>query len=418
MDNVDEKQQNLMDLSKEELIAQIHLMKKQNEQLQNTIDKLKNRNQSNHAQQKPQKEFDFSRYKTRHVMLKFLYLGWNYDGFTVQDSLNTIEKVLFEALIKTKLIESRETCNYNRCGRTDKGVSAFCQVISISVRSIMKREPDFDDHMELSDAQEMDYPSILNRVLPHDIRMISWAPVSSNPVISARFDCCRRVYHYYFPRIDLDIDAMNQGCASLIGVHDFRNLCRMDVQNGVTNFVRRVYSASIQPFVDEQDSYSFCLFRIEASAFLWHQIRYIMAVLFLVGQHLESPNIFKELLNIHKHSSRPQYSMASDLPLVLYEAHYDPDKVPIWNQGKDIANTIAQLRSQWMKESIQSTIIKSMIESLINSAGIRLENDTYGGVRKLFGNAARNYKKLLDRPRCSSFEDRLIKTSQKRVKIE
>ena len=41
----------------------------------------------------------------------------------------TIESELFRALAVTRLIESRETSNYHRCGRTDKGVSAFSQII-------------------------------------------------------------------------------------------------------------------------------------------------------------------------------------------------------------------------------------------------------------------------------------------------
>jgi len=50
-------------------------------------------------------------------------------GFAVQeDSEKTVEAALFDALLKTRLIESRATSNYHRCGRTDKGVSAFSQV--------------------------------------------------------------------------------------------------------------------------------------------------------------------------------------------------------------------------------------------------------------------------------------------------
>jgi len=48
------------------------------------------------------------RYNTRHVALKIFYLGWDYHGFAVQeDTDKTIESALFDALIKTKLIESR-----------------------------------------------------------------------------------------------------------------------------------------------------------------------------------------------------------------------------------------------------------------------------------------------------------------------
>lgn len=80
------------------------------------------------------------RYNTRHIALKILYLGWDYQGFAAQeDTDKTIETALFEALLKTKLIESRETSNYHRCGRTDKGVSAFGQVdnISLSLKYIL-----------------------------------------------------------------------------------------------------------------------------------------------------------------------------------------------------------------------------------------------------------------------------------------
>lgn len=69
------------------------------------------------------------RYQKRHIALKLLYLGWNYDGFVVQDNTtNTIEDHLFKALIKGTLIENRASSNYHRCGRTDQGVSSFCQV--------------------------------------------------------------------------------------------------------------------------------------------------------------------------------------------------------------------------------------------------------------------------------------------------
>jgi len=42
------------------------------------------------------------------VALKIFYLGWDYHGFAVQEETDkTIESALFDALIKTKLIESR-----------------------------------------------------------------------------------------------------------------------------------------------------------------------------------------------------------------------------------------------------------------------------------------------------------------------
>lgn len=65
----------------------------------------------------------------RRIILRILYFGWDYKGLAVQeDSTKTIEHCLFQALSKSCLIVNRETSNYHRCGRTDKGVSSFGQV--------------------------------------------------------------------------------------------------------------------------------------------------------------------------------------------------------------------------------------------------------------------------------------------------
>lgn len=45
----------------------------------------------------------------------------------------------------------------------------------------------------------------------------------------------------------------------------------------------------------------------------------MMAVLFLIGQKLEKPQIIDELMDIDKYPNRPIYEMANDVPLVLYD---------------------------------------------------------------------------------------------------
>ena len=86
-----------------------------------------------------QKPFDFALYNKRHVALHVAYFGWDWHGYVVQDNTAaTVEAALFEALERTRLIESRETSNYHRCGRTDKGVSALGQVVSVDLRSNFK----------------------------------------------------------------------------------------------------------------------------------------------------------------------------------------------------------------------------------------------------------------------------------------
>ena len=165
-------------------------------------------------------------------------MGWYYQGFAVQENTaNTIEHHLFSALTKSCLIENRETSNYHRCGRTDKGVSAFSQVISLDIRSCLSTE----NQANLKD--EIKYCKILNRLLPKSIRCISWAPAPDN--FSARFDCEWRIYKYYFPRGNLNIAAMDEAVKLTKGAHDFRNLCKMDVGNGVVNFTRSIQDASV-----------------------------------------------------------------------------------------------------------------------------------------------------------------------------
>ncbi len=87
-------------------------------------------NRSKQKKRGAERPFDFSVHPRRHVALRLAYLGWQYQGFAVQENTdNTVEARLFEALLKTKLIQDRQTSNYHRCGRTDKGVSAFSQVL-------------------------------------------------------------------------------------------------------------------------------------------------------------------------------------------------------------------------------------------------------------------------------------------------
>lgn len=87
-------------------------------------------NRSKQKKRGAERPFDFSVHPRRHVALRLAYLGWQYQGFAVQENTdNTVEARLFEALLKTKLIRDRQTSNYHRCGRTDKGVSAFSQVL-------------------------------------------------------------------------------------------------------------------------------------------------------------------------------------------------------------------------------------------------------------------------------------------------
>lgn len=95
---------------------------------------------------------------------------------------------------------------------------------------------------------------------------------------------------------------MKIGAKLLIGTHDYRNFCKMDVGNGVVEFVRIIETVEILPLnsIEERTEYTMFEAVIKGSGFLWHQIRCIIGVLFLIGQEKEEPQVVAELLDVEK----------------------------------------------------------------------------------------------------------------------
>lgn len=342
---------------------------------------------------KVKKQFDFTKYKQRHIALKILYFGWDYDGLAEQlDNQKTVEFHLFQALTKTCLVESRASCNYNRCGRTDKGVSSYGQVVNLNVRSNLIDEhhpsnvglftPDgyiggLDSaRVSKQSSQELNYVEILNRVLPDHIKIIAWAPVRND--FSSRFNCQSRSYSYIFPIGDLCIDSMKEALGYLVGQHDFRNLCSFDLKNGVTNHRRTIISAQIKPLstlslAATPSQYSFYEIIIVGQAFLYHQIRCIMTIIFLVGSKKEPPVVVRDLLDLEKCPSRPNYNRASPLPLSLFDCEYNLGDIPLgWTyDSRSLNNLLRQLKNLWLQYRTKSL----MIEKVLSSLEVHLKDD-------------------------------------------
>ncbi|KAL9547549.1 hypothetical protein MBANPS3_006124, partial [Mucor bainieri] len=261
--------------------------------------------------------FDMTQYRQQRIALKVAYLGWNYSGFAAQGDETktpTVEGQIFKALQSCKLITHPDQCHFTRCGRTDKGVSGLGQVIALNVRSSHSKHTS-------SSAASLPYIEILNRLLPDDIRILAWAPV--DPSFNARFDCKSRTYKYFFQKETLDLELMRKAASFMMGSHDFRNFCRLDPSKNITNYERTVVSLDIKPATAAVSNSEFYQVELKGTAFLWHQVRCIMAILFLVGQKLEKPEIVRELLDINTYTARPEYPMASDLPLLLYDCEFD-----------------------------------------------------------------------------------------------
>ena len=433
-----------------------------------------------------------------------------------------------EKRMKTPVVLNWEGCQYSKCGRTDRGVSAFGQVIGIRVRSnrplksIREKmeqssvkgdgstngldvgEDGLDDLPGLASEDEeefgsdnadaafddiedeLPYLSILNSILPRDIRALAWCP---NPPedFNARFSCGQRRYKYFFTNPAflptpgkvglkdqdnkdsmfrqgyLDIEAMREACGHFIGLHDFRNFCRVDESKQMPGCERRILHASIDEvahdvprflaqipecaavhgmpsseFEPRSNGLKVYCFTVHGTAFLWHQIRCMVAILFLIGQRFEKPWLVKELLDIESNPCRPIYDMASDAPLVLWDCLF-PNKdgesledsldwvyagdargmeaLKTKSDGKfGLGGTVDEVWKVWRKRKMDEILACSLLDLVagqgdgtsLQRGGVRLVDDrpqsqkVYDG-----GNSARyagEYISVMKRPRMDTLE--------------
>lgn len=152
-------------------------------------------------------------------------------------------------------------------------------------------------------------------MLPKDIFILDGAFVEDT--FDARFDCVSRSYKYYFINRVMDIEKMNQVCDILVGQHDFRNFCKLNVPQ-VINYRRNIQTLNIEYINDRE----YCL-NITANAFLWHMVRYIVATLFRVGQGWDSISDIEQLLDIIKTPSKPGYGPEKPDTLVLSKCNFN-----------------------------------------------------------------------------------------------
>lgn len=351
---------------------------------------------------KPHRPFEFSRFRTRHVAVQLQYDGGGYFGFASQagEHENTVEKHLFEALTQLRLIQSRQDCGYSRCGRTDRGVSALGQIVAFRLRSAFPRNipedsiplhpfdsllieeqvtpsaaerPDEVSAVEISvenskkrskssgskPVKELDFCSQLNKTLPEDIKAVGWTEVTDD--FSSRFSASHRTYRYFFVKRSLDINAMSQAAALLVGEHDFRNFCKMDVAS-VSNYRREIYTSHITLIREDAVCPEHSMYRLEISgiAFLWHMVRCIMAVLFLVGEGKESPDIVVKLLDIERVNAKPDYLLADEHPLVLHQCGFD--HLIIKYQAKTLSHLNQHLEDIWAKHEIAAARARNALD--------------------------------------------------------
>jgi len=218
------------------------------------------------------------------------YDGTDFCGFQRQPVVRTVAGVLEAALAKLFC----EPVKITGAGRTDTGVHATAQVVSLATSAVFPFE-------RLSLA--------LNSELPDDVSVRDCAIVDAD--FSARFSARERTYVYailnqrspsallakraYHVWRELDLERMRDAARPLIGEHDFRSFCGVLPESGVT--VRTVRNIQLDRIGK--------LIRVELSAdgFLHHMVRTIVGTLVECGLGKREANDVPAILEARDRSA-------------------------------------------------------------------------------------------------------------------
>ena len=210
------------------------------------------------------------------LVLTIAYSGAGFAGFARQPGQRTVQGAL-ESALETALHRKVATVG---AGRTDAGVHALGQVVSFDATG---DEP--DDAVLLRSLNALAGEGIAVRESRR-----------ARPGFSARFDAVSREYRYriatgavpplflgevawWTPRV-LELDAMREAAACLLGEHDFRSFCVTESAVGKRT-VRRLDTIEIAE--EEQLGERHVVVRIIGNGFLHSMVRVIVGTLVEVG---------------------------------------------------------------------------------------------------------------------------------------
>ena len=227
------------------------------------------------------------------VALKIAYDGTKFSGFQrqPQPQLRTVEGEIIKALQKLNLIESPEKANFKGASRTDRGVSAFGNVVAFNTEN-----------------PKLAHPRILNHHL-RDVWVLGIAQVPSN--FHPRFWAKSKIYRYYLVDEGFDVDVMKECGRLFVGVHDFSAFARLEKSK---NPVREITRLEITPKGD------IVIIEIEGKSFLWEMVRRIVTALKLCGLGVIGAEEIRKMLSGKTEKKLPP---APPENLVLWEIKYD-----------------------------------------------------------------------------------------------
>jgi len=218
------------------------------------------------------------------IALGVEYDGSDFFGWQIQKDGRSVQGCIESALSAVANHPVRVVC----AGRTDTGVHALGQVVHFDTES---------------SRPERAWTLGVNSELPQDVS-VRWAQVVPDD-FHARFSARTRSYSYlifnspvrsallksrmWWVRRRLDVEAMNDAAAVLVGKHDFSSFRAAGCQANTAT--RRVDRLAVHRLDDE-----IVQIEITANAFLHHMVRNIIGTLAVVGRGEKCSGWLSEVL--------------------------------------------------------------------------------------------------------------------------
>lgn len=266
---------------------------------------------------------DEKKYPKKKVVLLMAYSGKGYYGMQRNpgnSQFRTIEDDLVAALIKSGCIpenhgDEMKKMSFQRCARTDKGVSAAGQVVSLKVRLI-------DDIIEK-----------INEHLPPQIKVLGLKRVTQG--FNSKNNCDARTYSYMLPTVafspkDYDtgniaafrlepetLQKVNRLFALYKGTHNFHNFTS---QKAPSDPSARRYITEMscgEPFI--RRNYEFAVITVRGQSFMLHQIRKMIGLVIAVVKGYAKEEVMERSWG-HEKVDVPK---APGLGLILERVHFD-----------------------------------------------------------------------------------------------
>ncbi|XP_056288520.1 tRNA pseudouridine synthase A [Pseudoliparis swirei] len=266
---------------------------------------------------------DEKKYPKKKVALLVAYSGKGYYGMQRNpgtSQFRTIEDELVNALVKSTCIpenhgDEMKKMSFQRCARTDKGVSAAGQVVSLKLRLI-------EDTVEK-----------INEHLPPQVKILGLKRVTQG--FNSKNNCDARTYAYMLPTVAFSLKDYDTGAVAAFrlepetlqkvnclfslykGTHNFHNFTS---QKAPSDPSARRYITEMscgEPFMN--GNIQFAVITVRGQSFMLHQIRKMIGLVIAVTKGYAEEEVIERSWG----QDKVDVPKAPGLGLVLERVHFD-----------------------------------------------------------------------------------------------